>query len=108
MSVLTKKVGPITYLALEGPISEIGLEDLKSAFQEVESRAPANVILDVADVERIDSRGLELLLDISSKLASSGGSLRLANAGGEFKRILSLTRLDKRLIIVEEESRSVL
>lgn len=50
------------------------------------------VILDLANVQFIDSRGLSALVSIS-KVLSTGGILRLANISDQVEILMTMTRL---------------
>ncbi len=51
------------------------------------------VVLDLANVAFIDSRGLATLVSIF-KVRATGGILRLANVSGQVEVLLTLTRLN--------------
>lgn len=51
------------------------------------------VVLDLANVTFIDSRGLATLVSIF-KILASGGTLRLANVSSQVQVLLTLTRLN--------------
>lgn len=54
---------------------------------------PRRVVLDLADVEFMDSTGLRLLLGVSRDLREAGGALRLAGPGDLVLRLLEVTQV---------------
>lgn len=53
------------------------------------------VVLDVTDLDFIDSTGLGVVLGAMRRLREGGGALRIAGAGGIVRRVLEITDLDK-------------
>jgi anti-anti-sigma factor len=54
-----------------------------------------DVLLDVSDVDFMDSTGLGIVLGLLRRLREGGGSLKIAGAHGAVRRLLELTELDK-------------
>jgi len=64
-----------------------------------------SVLLDLKDVEYISSAGLGALITIGKKVEEHGGRYALANVSDETLKVIKLTRLDKRLKIVKDDSK---
>ena len=60
-----------------------------------------NVVLDVAELEFIDSTGLGVVLGAMRRLREGGGSLSIAGAQGIVRRVLEITDLDKVIPLVD-------
>jgi anti-anti-sigma factor len=106
MEVAMTKLGVVTYLTPDGPIVEQNITDLERCLQEAESDGPGNMVLNMEHVAIVDGRGLEFLLELSARLKETGGSLRLTNPNDDCRDILTLTRLDKELVVSDVEDGS--
>ena len=59
-----------------------------------------NIILDLSNVDHIDSSGLSCLLTANRVCQNSGGSFVLAGLKEEVEQLIAITQLDKSLKIV--------
>jgi anti-anti-sigma factor len=51
-----------------------------------------HIILDLGDLEHLDSAGMGMLLIARDRMAAKGGSVALRNAAGRTGRVLQLAR----------------
>lgn len=102
MEVKTTKLGVVTYLTPSEALTEGKVKALDKSVRAQDLGDPPNIVLDMRNVPFIDSQGLEFILDLSVELKEAGGSLRLANANSTCKDILSLTKLDRTIIVCED------
>jgi anti-sigma B factor antagonist len=64
-----------------------------------------SVVLDVTDLEFIDSTGLGVVLGAMRRLREGGGSLAIAGAHGIVRRVLEITDLDKVIPMIDGATR---
>ena len=102
MEVKLTKLGAAVFLAPTDALTDANVDSLSNSVRSLDTRDPANIVLDLRHVSFIDSRGLEFILDLSVELKEAGGSLRLANANSVCRDILSLTRLDQTILVCED------
>lgn len=57
------------------------------------------VVLDMSDTFRLDSRGLRTLVDLQKRLQDRGGSLVLLNVPAALRRLLEYARLDRYFVL---------
>lgn len=77
-----------------GPLAGTEAEQLaRQASRAVEDGARA-LVVDVSQVPHADSRGLEVLLEVTERLIRTGEALTLAGASPELREALELTELD--------------
>jgi anti-sigma B factor antagonist len=69
-------------------------------YQAIRERTPF-VILDMKDVEWINSSGLGSLMACLTTLRGSGGDLRLAHVSDRVRRPIQITRLDQVLVMFD-------
>jgi anti-anti-sigma factor len=72
------------------------------------TREFARVVLNVAEVERLDSMGIGLIVRYASNLHKAGGDIRLASPPAFMVTLLNLANLSKFLRIFETERAAIL
>jgi anti-anti-sigma factor len=102
MDVEVNRLGVVTYLSPNDALTEGRLKTLDKSVRSLDSGDSANIVIDLRNVPFIDSQGLEYILDLSVELKEAGGSLRLANANSTCRDILSLTQLDRTILVCED------
>lgn len=83
----------VTVLALEGDLT---VDDVPAVRESAEQRLADDVndfVLDLTQVEFVDSAGLEALLWLQDRCGERLGQVRLAGAGENVRKILDVTRL---------------
>lgn len=86
----------LSVLTLKG---EFTADDVEQFERNVEDRLAAQArdfVLDLAELEFIDSAGLEALLKLQETCGDLLGQMRLAGACGNVEQILRMTRLTPR------------
>ncbi|HET9074085.1 MAG TPA: STAS domain-containing protein [Solirubrobacteraceae bacterium] len=58
------------------------------------------IVLDLSDLEFIDSTGLGVLVKSHQRVRDEGGRLAIVEGGGQVRRLLELTGLDQQLTLV--------
>jgi len=92
---LSKGSGAWVVLALSGDVDLASASDLRMLLVELGGSAPAFVVLDLAELEFIDSTGLGVLVGALRGLRAAGGDLRIAGARAGIARVLSVTELNR-------------
>lgn len=83
-----------TVLQCSGPLCLIKVHQLSQAIDDiVEARTSPGVVLDVGDVDFVDSSGLGELLAAVKRVRKAGGVLCLARPTAQLRRMLCLTNL---------------
>lgn len=57
----------------------------------------SQIVLDIDDVEQIDSAGLTALVETQEHLRAIGGDLKIATDSAVNRKILEITRIDRQL-----------
>jgi anti-sigma B factor antagonist len=83
----------ITILDLEGRITAGESEILRQRIKELTAGRPANIILNLKDVEYIDSTGLGALVICYTSLRKAEGKLKLLNLSKRHIELLVMTKL---------------
>jgi anti-sigma B factor antagonist len=88
------EVGTACVVRLGGELDLYNAAQVRSALAEACARAPERLVVDLAEVEFIDSTGLGILIETRAKLDNRGGFM-LAAPGLETRRALQISGLDK-------------
>jgi anti-sigma B factor antagonist len=61
----------------------------------------SQIVLDIDDVEQIDSSGLTALVETQEHLRTIGGDLKIATDSTVNRKILEITRIDRQLEVFD-------
>lgn len=93
--------GAITVLAVSGELTADQSDSFRRSCQDRFEAGSRDVLLDMNELSLVDSAGLELLLWLSDEVAQRAGQLRLVGPDETIRKILEITRLDRRFAIHE-------
>ena len=65
------------------------------------SAGAQDVVIDLSEVDFIDSTGLGVLMGAAKRVRSSGGDIRLVMKGSRLAELIELTRLDRVLDVFD-------
>lgn len=88
--------GPTTVLTLSGELTADQADTFRRSCLERLGRGVRNVVLVLEHLRMIDSAGLEMLLWLREESAQHRGHLRLVNPDPTIRKVLEVTRLDRR------------
>lgn len=94
MKFSTVEKGLVTVIKLRGNL--MGGPDattLNHKLHELVEQGQRNVVIDLKDVEFMNSSGLGLLLGGASTLRNAGGALKLANASAKIMTLITISKL---------------
>ena len=96
LTILEKMAGADQgILALRGRINAMSAADLKRRFHEIIASGKIKLVLEMSEVDFIDSSGLSALIAGLKYAREAGGSLRLAGLRDQAATVLRLTMLDR-------------
>ena len=93
--------GGVHRLRLLGEFDLAGANAFREEIARIEAGHPEQVVIDMSDLEFMDSTGLRLLLETDLRHRSNSGRVRYVRPAGEVARLLELTRVDERLDFVD-------
>ena len=89
-----EKLGNAYVVRLGGELDLYNAAQVRAALVEATAEAPERVVVDLGEVEFLDSTALGVLIEARSRLANRAG-LILAAPGLETRRALQISGLDK-------------
>jgi len=93
IDVSTVKDGAIQLFALAGSLDIATSPSLRAALMEAADGDKHEIIVDLTQLEFLDSTGLGALIGAHKRAAEHGGSLRLVAQEGQILRLLRITGL---------------
>jgi anti-sigma B factor antagonist len=95
MRIPWQNYNDVTVVELRGDVDGESVEPLRSAVTEIIAGQRAGIVLDMSNVDFIDSQGLELLLWVRDYCRQNRVALRLAGLTENGTKILEITRLQE-------------
>lgn len=95
MKISEQQAGDIKILNLEGNLiggpEAVSLNETVNRFLD---QGTHKVVIDLGNVERMNSSGLGILIKALTTFKSNGGTLKLANVNEKIENLLVITKLD--------------
>ncbi|TVP66527.1 MAG: anti-sigma factor antagonist [Nitriliruptor sp.] len=91
-----------TVVTLSGQLDVATAPDLRQALQEAQYAGAHRVVVDLADLQFLDSFGLGVLVGALRRARLHGGRLVLAGANGRIREILEVTGLDRTFQLTDD------
>jgi anti-sigma B factor antagonist len=93
--------GEVSVLTVSGDLTSDQVDALRRACQERWQAGVRHLVLDLEYMTFVDSAGLEALLWIVDEGGERGGQFRLVRPDETIRKILEITRLEKRFDVHE-------
>lgn len=107
MELHSRTVNTVTVLDLSGRFDAHTASNVAAALEKVASAAPAKVVINLGDVNFMDSTALATLVQGMKRCRQAGGDLCLCRLQPQVRIIFELTRLDKAFDIYPSEAEAL-
>ena len=108
MKLNTRQVDGITVLDLSGRITlGEGSVQLRDAVRDLLAKGSKNILLNLADVNYIDSSGIGELVSAYTTVRNQGGELKLLNLTKKVHDLLQITKLYTVFDVKDDEATAV-
>jgi anti-sigma B factor antagonist len=108
MKIETRTVGDIRVLDCSGKITlGEGTMAIRNAVRDILKNNGKKIILNLADVNYIDSSGIGELVSTYTTVAKEGGSLKLLNLTKKIQELLAITKLLTVFQVFENEQKAL-
>jgi anti-anti-sigma factor len=100
----------ISVLTLAGELTADQTDLFRRTCQERFAAGVRDVVLDLEHLTTVDSAGLEALLWLKDQVTEISGEMRLVRPDDTFRKVLEITRLDRRFDVydsIESAARSL-
>jgi len=88
-------------IALEGELDLASVAELEAAVDGARAEGNETVVLDLSELEFMDSSGLRSVVQIDKRAKDEGWSFSLVRGPDAVHRVFELTRMDRRLTFTE-------
>ena len=93
MQIGEKRQGAVTIIRADGALAGEDAEQLGLVASTACANNLGRVVIDMSAIPFVDSRGLEVLLDLAEKAAEGGRSLKLCSTNKTVREVLAVTGL---------------
>ncbi len=94
MKISHEQFDQVAILELVGEMTDEELEPFNRLVAQCQAESPCDFVLDISELETIDSKGLEALLKLQEDAGESLRQIRLVAPGENVRTILHVTRLE--------------
>ena len=101
-SVTVTADGDRATVAFRGELDLSGVDRARQAIEEAQSTRATLLVLDLHELEFIDSTGLEVMLRAARRAQDEGRRLIVQRPSSYVRRLLALTAIDQSLDVVED------
>ncbi len=103
MEIEFKDIGEHKVISVSGEVDLYNVSELKKALFSVTDGSYSSVVIDLKDVNYMDSSGIGALVAGQKKMRAHNGKFALVNIHDDVLNILKLATLDKFFTIYENE-----
>ena len=89
-------------LVVSGELDLASAEELEAHLKQLEASEPDVLVLDLRELEFMDSTGLRTVIAADARAKDRGGRLIVVRAPEEVDRVFRLTRMDQHLDVVDQ------
>jgi anti-anti-sigma factor len=100
LALETSMAGRVAVIALDGELDLAGAAALEQELSRLEADSPDAVVLDLRNVEFMDSSGLRVIVVASQRAQDRGRRLALVPGSEQVMRVFDITRMRERLDFV--------
>ena len=100
VDVTTENGAPV--LSVRGELDLASSPALEEQVERAVADAPSTVIIDLRELEFMDSTGLSVLIRAHQRAQEAGHRLAIVNGSRQVRRLLSLTGVAERLTVVDD------
>jgi anti-sigma B factor antagonist len=108
MKLNSRDMGDVQILELIGNFDASSANVARQWFEQATAKAPANIIVNLKEVDFMDSTGLSVLVHGMKRSRENQGEVRLCNLQQPVRMIFELTRLDRVFEVFNSEEDAVI
>jgi len=101
-SVTVTTDGDRAVVSLRGELDMSGVDRARTAIEQAESGSATLLVLDLSELDFIDSTGLEVVLRAARRAHDEGRRLIVQRPSRYVRRLLEMTAIDQSLDVVED------
>jgi anti-anti-sigma factor len=102
LELMIETEGTTVRLVLTGEFDIAGAARVEQELERIEREPPATIVLDLRELEFMDSTGLRVIVAADSRAREQARRLVIVRGSDTVQRIIEMTRLHERLEIVDD------
>jgi anti-anti-sigma factor len=102
LNVTSERNGDRVHLSLVGELDIASASRIEDALRDAEENAPALILLDLRELEFMDSTGLRTILSADARAREAGRRLVVVQGDENIQRVFEVTGLGERVEIVDD------
>lgn len=91
MEITEQSKGAVRVFKPRGPLCQADADLLKRTVSEASGASMGRVVIDASAIPYVDSRGLEVLVELSEDMGESGQTLKVCGANETLREVFDLT-----------------
>jgi anti-sigma B factor antagonist len=107
MELIERSIGSVQVLSLKGSFDTYHAQSVRQWLEQATAMDPANVVVNLEDVNFLDSTGLSILVQGMKWSRKRSGDIRLCGLRPPIRMVFELTRLDRVFEIYGSEEEAV-
>lgn len=107
MEIEEHNYGAVAVLKPIGALTIAEADALKDQMLGLRTKSLGRIVLDVSAIPFVDSRGLEVLVEVAREMTRTGQTLKLAGLSELFEEVLKLTALNSLFEYFEDVNTAV-
>jgi anti-sigma B factor antagonist len=101
------KLGDVDVVAISGRLDATTAGDVRDRIGELTQTSPVKVVVDLENLEWIDSSGVGALISLYKRARTAGGDVKVAGLQSQPKEIFRLLRLEAALEVFDDVAAAV-
>jgi len=93
VEIIEQTKGAVRVIKPRGPLVAADADQFKKRAAEMSTASLGRLVVDASAIAYLDSRGLEVIADLSEELMQSGMSLKMCGTNETVREVLDLTEL---------------
>lgn len=94
----------LSHVVLSGEFDLAGVVRFEDTLAAIEAETPKAIVIDLSELEFMDSSGLRALVNADGRAQRAGRRLAIVPGPPQVRRVFEITQLDGRLDLVDDPS----
>lgn len=91
MDIHESREGAVTVIKPGGPLLQNDAEQFRACFMAALPKCLGRVVIDASAIAYVDSRGLEVLVEVGEEMSQGGQAMKLCGANETLREVMELT-----------------
>jgi anti-anti-sigma factor len=104
LRIEAREAGGVTYMTLGGEFDLAAIEQFESAIGKLEANEPETLVIDLSELDFMDSSGLRALVMADQRARQRGRRLAIVPGPPSVRRVFEITQLHERLDLIDSAS----